>query len=63
MRYAIAALVLLVLAGCAATRGDAGRTYYDRKYNTVTPLRAAESGAATVPLQRRGSLDPNQRYQ
>jgi hypothetical protein len=64
MRYAIPALLLVLLAGCAATATDSGRVYYDRKYNTVTPLRAAaDSGAASVPLQRRGSLNPNQRYQ
>jgi hypothetical protein len=63
MRYAIPALVLVLLAGCAATAADSSRVFYDRKYNTVTPLRAADSGAANGPLQRRGSLNPNQRYQ
>lgn len=62
VRYAIPALLLVLLAGCAATATDSGRVFYDRKYNTVTTLRAADAGTAPAPLQRRGSLNPNQRY-
>lgn len=63
MRYAILTLALVVLAGCATAGTERGRVYYDRKYNTVIPLRAADSGAASAPLPRRGSLNPNQRHQ
>ncbi len=43
MRYLIVTIALALLAGCATTStaaGDKPRVFYDRKYNTYSPLRS-----------------------
>ena len=42
MRYAISALILAALAGCAIAPSGTGRVYYDRKYNTYYQLRSQQ---------------------